>query len=150
MIPSKRFVDLIERNADSLTKAWLKDVRAREEMPTYRIYDEAQLYDRAFRVYSQLGRWISQKTTKQNIQAYYTVLGAERFREGFRLPEVVQALTLTRRHLWLKILFEGLLDSAMDLYAAMDLNNGVVLFFDRAILFTIQGYEAERGKALED
>lgn len=150
MIPSKRLVDLIERNADNLTKAWLKDVRAREEMPTYRTYDEGQLYDRAFRVYSQLGRWVSQKTTKQDVAAYYTVLGAERYREGFRLPEVVQALTLTRRHLWLKILFEGLLDSAMDLYAAMDLNNSVVLFFDRAILFTVQGYEAERGNALKD
>jgi len=139
-------VDLIERNADALSKAWLKDIQGREEMPTYRTYDRNLLYDRAYRVFSQLGKWISNQTTKQDIAAHYTLLGAERYREGFRLSEVVQALTITRRHLWLKVLFEGLLDTALDLHGAMELNNSVVLFFDRAIFYTIQGYEAERSR----
>jgi hypothetical protein len=146
MLPTKRLVDLIERNADALSKAWLKDIQGREDMPTYQADDPDVLYDRVYRVYSQLGRWISKQTTKQDIGAHYTVLGAERFREGFRLSEVVQALTLTRRHLWLKILFEGLLDTALDLHGAMELNNSVVLFFDRAILYSVQGYEAERAR----
>ena len=144
MLPTKRLVDLIERNADALSKAWLKDIQGREEMPTYRSYDPDRLYERVYRVYSQLGKWISKQTTKQDIAAEYTVMGADRYREEFRLSEVVQALTLTRRHLWLKVLFEGFLDTALDLHGAMEMNNGVVLFFDRAILCTIQGYETER------
>lgn len=146
MLPTKRLVDLIERNADGLSKAWLKDVQGREDMPTYQFDDPDRLYERVYRVYSQLGKWISSPTTKQDIRAYYTVLGAERYREGFQVSEIVQALTLTRRHLWLKVLFEGLLDTALDLHGAMELNNSVVLFFDRAILYTVQGYEAERAR----
>ncbi len=149
MLPTRRLVDLIERNADALSKAWLKDVQGRDDMPTYQADDPDRLYERAYRVFSQLGKWISSPTTKQDIRTHYTVLGAERYREGFRLSEVVQALTLTRRHLWLKVLFEGLLDTALDLHGAMELNNSVVLFFDRAILSTIKGYEAERARREE-
>lgn len=143
MMPSQRLLDLIERNADSLSKTWLKDVRGRDEMPAYRDYDEDRLYERVHRVYSQLGKWISHGTTKEEIAAHYIRLGAKRCREGFGLDEVVQALTLSRRHLWLKVLFEGLLDTALDLHGAMELNNRVVLFFDRCIYYTVQGYEAE-------
>jgi hypothetical protein len=144
MLASKRLLDLIEHNADALTKAWLKDVQGREEMPTYRRQDERWLHERVFYVYSQLGRWISHKTSKEEIAAHYANLGAERYQQGFQLAEVVEALTLTRRHLWLKVLHEGLLDTAVDLYGAMELNSRVVLFFDRAIRFAIQGYEVKR------
>lgn len=144
MPASKRLLDLIEHNADALAKAWLKDVRAREEMPTYRRQEERWLYERVYHVYSQLGRWLSRKTTKEDIAAHYAALGAERYQEGFQLAEVVEALILTRRHLWLKVLNDGLLDTAVELYGAMELNSRVVLFFDRAIRFTVQGYEVKR------
>ena len=144
MLSSTRLVNLIERSADDLSKAWLLDVKKRSSMPTYQAYNETRLYSRVFRVYSQLGRWISRSTDKDEIASQYKALGAERFREGFLLSEVIQALYLTRRHLWLKVIHEGLLDTAIDLYGAMQLNNRVVLFFDRAIYNVVRGYEAEQ------
>ncbi len=36
---------------------------------------------------------------------------------------------------------EGLLDTTYDLYQAIELNDRVTLFFDRAIFFTAVGYE---------
>jgi hypothetical protein len=36
---------------------------------------------------------------------------------------------------------EGFLDTALDMYKALELNNRVILFFDRAILYTAVGYE---------
>jgi hypothetical protein len=35
------------------------------------------------------------------------------------------------------------LDTALELHQAIELNNRVVLFFDRAIYYTILGYEGE-------
>ena len=101
--------------------------------PTYRSYDEEELYNRAFRVYSQLGKWLSRDTTKADIAKKYNALGAQRRQEGFKVSEVIQALTITRRVLWFKVLQDGLLDNALDLRSAIDLNNQVVQFFDRAI-----------------
>jgi len=144
MLISRKLVELIENDADKLTKRWLADVQKRPETPTYHTFDPNELYHRAHRVYSQLGKWISNETNKEEIAAYYTAMGAQRRKEGFALSEVIQALITTRRYLWLKVLSDGLLDTALDLHKGLDLNNRVVLFFDRAIYYTAKGYEEEK------
>jgi hypothetical protein len=141
MLISQKLVELIEHNADSLTKRWLADVQKHLDTPTYHKFNPDELYQRSYTVYSQLGKWISQETTKEDIAKYYIALGQQRRKEGFALPEVIQALIITRRHLWLKVLSEGLLDTVLELYRAMELNNRVILFFDRAIFYTSVGYE---------
>jgi len=143
MLLSQKLVELIENDADKLTKMWLEDVQKRPETPTYHTFDPNELYHRAHRVYSQLGKWISHETNKEEIAAYYTAMGAQRRKEGFALSEVIQALIITRRYVWLKVLSEGLLDTALDMYKALDLINRVILFFDRAIYYTAKGYEKQ-------
>ncbi|HUH65574.1 MAG TPA: RsbRD N-terminal domain-containing protein [Syntrophales bacterium] len=140
---SRKLVELIERNADNLTKRWLDDVKKHPGTKTYHAYDEKKLYQRAFTVYSQFDKWMSQETTKEEIKRIYMALGKQRRQEGFALSEVVQALTITRRHIWLLVRSEGLLDTALDLYQAIDLINRSVLFFDRAIYFTTMGFETK-------
>ncbi len=137
-------VALIERNADDLTRSWLRIVRSHPGTPTYHRHDEQELYQRAYRVYSQLGKWISRQTTKKDIAAQYTALGAERRREGFEISEIIHALLVARRVLWFKVQAEGFLDTALDLNRALDLYNRVLLFFDRATYFAAVGYEQER------
>jgi hypothetical protein len=138
---SQKLVNLIERNAADLTNSWLADIRRDANTLTYRRFDEVALYERAFRVFSHLGKWISHETSKEEVAREYKALGAERRREGFALSEVIQALILIRRNLWRKIMEEGLLDTPYDLYQAIELNNRVALFFDRAIFYTACGYE---------
>jgi hypothetical protein len=138
---SRKLIDLIEKNAADLTESWLAEIRKDSGLTTYHRFDNAMLYDRAYRVYSQLGKWVSYESTKAQIAADYTVLGAERRREGFALSEVVRAIILIRRTLWRKIMEEGFLDTAFDFYQAFELNHRVTLFFDRAIYYTVYGYE---------
>lgn len=143
MLLSQKLLRLIEEHADELSKKWLAQVKAREEMPTYRTYDETKLYKRAFDVYSHLGMWLSKDTTKAEIARQYMALGKQRRQEGFALSEVLQALIITRRILWLKVQADGFLDDIINLKAGMDLNNSVVLFFDRAMYFAAKGYEKD-------
>ncbi len=140
---SQKLVSLIEQNAHELTMSYLRDIRQETSMPTYRSYDETELYKRAHRVYSQLGRWISQEATKEETQEYWTDLGSQRRQEGFALSEIIQSLHLIRRHLWLKVQAEGLLDTALDLYQAIELNNRVTVFFDRAVYYAAVGFETK-------
>jgi len=136
-----RLVELIEQNAAELTNSWLAQMHRDANLPTYHRFDRPELYDRAFRVYSHLGKWISRETSKEEIARDYIALGAQRRKEGFALSEVIQALFLIRRTLWRKIMDEGLLDTTYDLYQAIELNDRVTLFFDRAVFFTAVGYE---------
>ncbi|MFW6124242.1 MAG: hypothetical protein ACOC5G_03390 [Acidobacteriota bacterium] len=138
---SRKLVDLIESSADELTIRCINNLRDHPSTQTYHTYDENKLYTRVYRVYSQLGKWISKETSKEEIASYYEGLGAQRRKEGFKLSEVVQALIILRRHLWLKVLSEGFIDNALELNQALALNNRVILFFDRAIHYAIKGYE---------
>jgi hypothetical protein len=140
---SKNFVSLIEQHAAELTNQWLKRVQEDPRTPTYHTYDKDELYGRAFNVYSHLGKWLSYDTTKEEIARYYTAMGQQRRKEGFMLSEVIHALILTRRVLWFKILSEGVLDTALDLNLAIDLSNQTIVFFDRAVFYTAQGYESK-------
>jgi hypothetical protein len=142
MPPSAKLVGLVERNADQLTRRWMDVVRKHPGTPTYHHYDETKLYQRAFSVYSQFGKWLSAATTTEDIQKIYTELGTQRREEGFALSELLQALIITRRVLWIKIESEGLLDTALDLNLALQLSNQTILFFDRAMIFAAKGYEA--------
>jgi hypothetical protein len=144
MVISRKIVDLLERNAAPLSERWIEIVRTHESTPTYHTYDEEKLYERAYSVYSQLGRWLSAETSKEDVRRVYTALGRQRRQEGFGLSELLQALLITRRVLWFKIESEGLLDTALDLNQALDLHNRTVLFFDRAMVYAAQGYEAGR------
>jgi len=140
---SENLVSLIESAADELTRRYLEDVKKNANLPTYRNFDPDELYRRAHRVYSQLGNWLSQETSKDEIKSYWTALGNRRREEGIPLPEIILTLSLLRRHLWLKVQADGLLDSALDLYQALELNNRVVSFFDKAIYFAACGYEGK-------
>ncbi len=138
----EQLVALIEDNADELTKKWMDVVRTHPDMPTYHTYSEDKLYERAFSVYSQLSKWLSKETSKEEIQQIYYNLGKQRREEGFSLSEIILALIITRRVLWLKVPKGDLLEDVSNLHLGLQLSNNTILFFDRATFFTTQGYEA--------
>ena len=141
---SKRIMNLIEKHADELTAGWLAEIRKDIATPIYsRFENEKELYQRAHRVFGQLGRWINLEATKEDLERYWTDLGRERRREQIPLSEVVHSLGLIRKHFWTKVESEGLFDTSSDMYQAMDLQNRVTLFFDRAIYYAVLGYEKE-------
>lgn len=136
-----RLITLIENSADELTKKWMGIVRNHPDMPAYRNYDEGKLYERAFSVYSQVGKWLSDETTKEEIQDIYVTLGKERREEGFKLSELLLAMVITRRVLWIMLPKGDLLEDVSSLYDGLDVTNHTILFFDRAMVYAAQGYE---------
>ena len=138
---SRKLVDLIERSADELTATYVQDIRRDPRMPSYQGFDQREIYRRAYLVYSQLGKWISQETTREEIRKYWRALGRQRRREGFPFSEIVLSLCHIRRLLWAKVQSAGLMDTALDFCQAMDLHQRVVVFFDRALYYAALGFE---------
>ena len=138
---SQKFVELIEKNAEKLAGEWLKDVRKNMHTPTYHTFDEDRLYQGALNMYKNLGQWLNLQTPKEQTSKYYRKYGQDRCQEGFPLPELIYSFILFRRHLWLFILHSGFLDTAYELLGALELNNRVILFFDRVLHSMAQGYE---------
>ncbi len=142
-----RLIKLIEDNAGELTNRVCKDLLTREETKSYRTLPEDLVRDRIYDVYSRLDSWLNKKKHTGEVQKYYSDLGKRRFGEGIPLHEVVMALMIIKRYLWLYVRENQFFDSTYECYQALEMNNKVVLFFDRAIYFTIIGYEEALAKS---
>lgn len=144
---SQKFVELIEKNAETISRQWVKDVTQNINTPFYHTLDRDKLYERGIIMYKNLGHWLSLSSPKEKISSFYRDWGRQRFKEGIPLPQLIYAFILFRRHLWLFILHSDFLDTAYELRGALELNNRVILFFDRALYNIVLGYqEAQANK----
>jgi hypothetical protein len=66
--------------------------------------------------------------------------------EGIPLHELIMTFMLIKRHLWMYVLEKHFFDSTYEINQSLELNNRVVLFFDRIIFFASIGYEEEMEK----
>jgi len=137
---SDRLIRMIEHHADELTRALVEDLRSNPRTATYHKLSREALHDRTYHVYKDLGLWLNSKADG-DIEASYTELGRVRESEGIPISEVVCALTLTKYHLRDYIRAAGLVDSAMDLYQALEFQRQLGQFFDKAIYYTVRAYE---------
>jgi hypothetical protein len=139
---SARMLRTIEDHAEELTKVVLRDLETNPRTPSYRSIPDDELRRRVYDVYHNLGRWLGEKN-EEPLEASYGRLGRTRCREGVRLSELVYALMLSKEHLHEYIRMAGLIDSALELYGEEELAFLCGRFFDRAIFYTIRGYESE-------
>ena len=141
---SDRLVRRIETHADELTRALVDDLQHNPRTPAYHRLSREVLHHRTYHVYKDLGSWLSSKA-EDDIEANYTSLGKERVAEGIPLNEVVFALSLTKYHLRDYIRTAGLIDSAVDLYQALEFQRLLSNFFDKATYYTVRAYERTAG-----
>ncbi|HNY64116.1 MAG TPA: hypothetical protein PKM41_01680 [Deltaproteobacteria bacterium] len=147
---SEKIVSLIKDNASLLTERLMEDLLSRQETRSYRNLDRAVLKNRVFDVYNWLDAWLQGDKAKGEIRNHYVEMGRQRFREDIPLEEAVMALMLIKRHLWLFVEEQNYSESSFMLHQALEFNNRVVLFFDRAIYFTVMGYQDELLKSIVD
>lgn len=142
-----QLLELIRDNANELTRRLSRDLLSMEETKGYRKFSEDVIYDRVFDVYSKLSSWLGlDDHTTSEVKKVYTELGRKRYREGIPLHEVVLAFMLVKRRLWEFIQERQYLETTFEMKQALELNNKVVLFFDRVIYFVSMGYEEELRK----
>ncbi len=139
---SHRIVRMIEARAHALTQQWMAAVKRSQKMPVFLKVDPAVLYDHCFQVYSQLGHWLDHSTSTEELIEFFTDFGRQRFYDSIPLSQVIQAITLHRRVLYLFMDERGLIgDDAFALQQAMELTNRVLVFYDRAAYYTSYGFE---------
>jgi hypothetical protein len=137
---SARLVQVIEDHAEQLTRGVIDDLLSNRHTPDYHHLTREELHQRIYDVYRNLGRWLSDET-ESHIEASYTHLGERRLAEGIPLNEIVYSLGLIKHHLLEYIHFSGMIDSAVDLHGDRELHRLVGRFFDKAVYYTVCGFE---------
>ena len=144
-----RLVEVIESRADEIAKTWYRYVKDSQYTPSIGMIPEQDALKMATDVYRKLGYWLM-RTHGHEVKETYHRFGERLYWKHFRMEEVVMTIVLIKRYLWLYLLEGGLMATRLELYHALELNNKVVLYFDRAIYFAIIGYREARAKDMAD
>jgi len=140
MVLASRLIKIIEKNSDVIADRWVEDVITLPYTRSYWNIPHDVLHERAESVCSRMGYYLGRRLPKERLASFYRKMGKARRSEGHPVEDVIMALFLLKRNIWLFVLQEGLLTTNLEL------NNRVVLYFDRAIYYVAQGYADEDEK----
>ncbi len=145
----ERLIRVIEKNAKMMSEDLRTKILSDPRTSSFRVLDERSLYAILFELYSHLGNWLLGDAEKGEVPTYYSGLGKRWFEEGFALHEIVQALIITKRHVWDIVVEKGMTGTPKELDAAVDLITILHRFFDMAIYYSIAGYYQPLGMKIE-
>jgi len=142
MMFSYRLVRLIETHADTLATSLEGKVVSSPYLSSFRNLPAHELRERVYEIYRHLGDWLLGKN-QENIEQRYREIGSRRALQKVPLPEVIQAIVLTKENLWDFLKSEAVLDRAIEIMGELELLQMLEQFFDRAIYFAAVGYQEQ-------
>jgi hypothetical protein len=146
---SDKLVALVEKHHDEIIKRWIERIKIDPTTSSYQKHIE-YLGEKARYILKHIDRWVSYDTMKDDVGRRYAAEGMELFRRQVPLCEVIRSMYLLRRTLWLFVVNESDFDSAFQLHQMRELNDRVILFFDRAEYYVIRGYMEEMNRKIKE
>ncbi len=142
-LPTNSLYKIISKDSHLITDNWVSDVSSNNSTTKYGEYSRDILYDRANKVISQFSDWMTTpKGQKKHIWDYYTKVGQQRCEQGFKLSEVLSALSLTRKHIFTHVLANSnIWKKSIAMYQVLEFMWQVNYFFDKANYYITIGFE---------
>ena len=140
---SDALVTLIRENSDELARLWLAEARESPTTLSYAKADPDELLERITTALSQFSRWLSGREADQEVADFYFNLGSQRRAQNFTNREILSALMLLKKHIWMFARSHGVWKRPIDVYRVLELNRRIVVFFDKAMYHATRGFEAE-------
>ena len=139
---SLRLVRLIESHSEELALGLTQQVRDSERTSDFKEIPRDELRLAAAEVYRNLEEWLLQKK-EEDIGKRFRTIAARRASQGVRLYQLVWVLVISRNHLWHFLQQESFVDNIFELFGELEVQQMLNQFFDRAIYYSILGYEEE-------
>lgn len=141
----QKFISLVEEHSALLTERWVAAVKKNPATEGYCKIPTNDLSIRIFDVYDRLGKWLLDDNPDNSMVAkHFIQIGKERKRESINTSEVIFAIILAKNILWEYVMDQVIISSALDIRNAMEFNQKVNKFFDKAIYFITIGIEDEQ------
>jgi hypothetical protein len=136
-----KLVQHLKANADGMSERLLEKVRSSPRCSDLLLRVPAEEHKRyAIEIYHDLMEWLLAESDSI-IEHRYAELGMRRAQQGVPFSDMFWAVCTTREYLWEHIQQECLLDEPVEFWGGVMLLRSVNQFFDRALYFTILGYQ---------
>jgi ADP-ribose pyrophosphatase YjhB (NUDIX family) len=139
---SDRLVEVIEENAESIARMWMKEALTSRTTAGYHLFGRERLFGGVLDILSRFSAWLGGVREDAEVKDFFSALGRQSRREGVPLSHVLSSLSLVKKHLWEFALSRGMWQKTLDIYMALELDRRIVIFFDRAVFHATQGYES--------
>ena len=64
-------------------------------------------------------------------------------RLGIPLPDILNAMALSRKHIWMHVVKKKILSSPLEIYITLEFNNRIIFLYDRINYFLSVGYMSQ-------
>lgn len=132
---------------EEIAGMWLSALRQSTQTPSYGVVSDEELVSASEFALAQVDEHFSGRVPEGDLASFFHKLGATRAAQGLPLPELVSAILLLKKEIWMTARTHGVWESAMDLQKAVDLNRELGRFFDRAVYHATAGYTGYPFKA---
>jgi len=139
----EKIMEVLRNDSAQLAQRVVQDLFERSETEFHTKFSKDIVYERVYDVYSTLSYWLDAARSNEEIRKHFLEMGKKRFKEGLPMHELIMFHMLIKRNLWLYLLEKHFFESTYELMKGLELNNRIVLFFDRAIVASVMGYEEE-------
>lgn len=139
-----KLVRLIQRHSEELALGLAQQVRDSERTSDFEKIPGDELRLAAAEVYRNLEEWLLQKK-EDEIGKRFRTIAARRASQRVRLCQLVWALVISRNHLWHFLQQESFVDNIFELFGELEVQQMLNQFYDRAIYYSILGYEQAVG-----
>jgi len=138
---TRRLVNIIIKNKEKIIEQWLEDIAVNPSTVEYHKVERVVLYNICDRILSYLTLWLGGLHDVSRIRNFYTNLGRERKKSGFKISGTLSALSLIRKHIWTFALAQDALQKNLGLLMTFELQRRMTIFFDLATFYLTRGHE---------
>lgn len=146
--PTDKLMDLCCDKAEQIAEQWYKALISNPRTPSFRLIPKESCIRHAIFLYTNLRRMYFSDNPSQEVSQVLNSMGysEEMYGRDIPQPEVIYALVLIRRFIWLNAESSAVFnDTAVELYSMLQSTNRVLLLFDYAIYEVASKY-AEMSK----
>ncbi len=136
---SNMLVKIIEKDSAEITREWSREVR--NGIPG--IVQHLDFFVR-FNKAVLKGVRNALRGRKNSLDFIrFTDTGKDFRRLGIPLPDILNVMALSRKHIWMHVVKKKFLSSPLEIYSTVELNNRIIFYYDRINYYLAAGYMSQ-------
>ena len=139
-VASDRLLEFTDRHADEIALEWWKNVRKNPKVPSYHNLHEKDIVPQTVLFYKNLKQFYNSENPFEATANFAKKYAEISFNLGIPLHEVIFAVVMMRRQMWIVAEFQALFINALDIHQATDSINRTVLLTDYATYSIVKRY----------
>ena len=146
-VAADRLLEFTDRHAEEIAQEWWKNVRKNPKVRSYHNLNEKDIVPQTVLFYKNLKHFYNSENPFEATASFAKKYAEMAFKLNIPLHEVIFALVMMRRQMWIVAEFQALFINALDIHQATDSINRTVLLTDYATYSIVQKYQELSSKA---